>query len=374
MQSFLTPRFILTFILIGVGTAGISALLFNPQSGLFSWISELLTGMTSLRFFGVTLTVLAATGISYIASRLGADPTALGLVPIGAGYTYGRRLDTNPATGETTLVSRTADDALDDLEAMVGLGAVKTEINKLLASLEIERRRREQGLPVSVTSRHMVFTGPPGVGKTVVARAVGDIYRSLGVLRKGHLIEASRSQLVASYVGQTAQKTLDVCHAALDGVLFIDEAYSLSSAEWKGDFGREAIEALLKFMEDHRDRLVVIVAGYPVEMHHFIASNPGLASRFTKTIAFPPYSTIELCEIFRAMATDQQYLVPTGFEAKLAPWIEGQRNNPQWGNARSMRTLLEKVREAQALRASQDPDANVAEFELADIETAIRDS
>ncbi len=374
MQSFLTPRFILTFVLIGVGTAGISALLFNPQVGLFSWIASLFTEMTPLRFFGVALAILSATGISYIAARLGADPSASGLVPIGAGYTYGRRLATDPATGETRLVSRTADDALNDLETMVGLGSVKSEINKLLASLEVERRRREQGLPVFATSRHMVFTGPPGVGKTVVARAIGDIYRSLGVLRKGHLIEADRSQLVASYVGQTAPKTLDVCHTALDGILFIDEAYSLSAAEWKGDFGREAIEALLKYMEDHRDRLVVIVAGYPAEMHRFIASNPGLASRFTKTIDFPPYDTTELCEIFRAMATEQQYLLPIGFEEKLAPWIETQRTDPQWGNARSMRTLLEKAREAHALRTSKDPYANVAEFELNDIEAAIRDS
>jgi stage V sporulation protein K len=374
MQSFLTPRFILTFILIGVGTAGISALLFSPHNGLVGWIGELLSAMTPLRFLGVALALVGATAISYIASRLGADPTALGLIPVGAGYTYGRRLATSPVTGETKLVSRTADDALDDLEAMVGLGSVKTEINKLLASLEIERRRREQGLPVFATSRHMVFTGPPGVGKTVVARAVGDIYRSLGVLRKGHLIEADRSQLVASYVGQTASKTLDICRTALDGVLFIDEAYSLSSAEWKGDFGREAIEALLKYMEDHRDRLVVIVAGYPAEMHRFIASNPGLASRFTKSIDFPPYATSELCDIFHAMTTAQQYLLPSGFESKLTPWIESQRLDPQWGNARSMRTLLEKVREAHALRAAGDPEANVAEFELADIEAAIRDS
>jgi len=220
----------------------------------------------------------------------------------------------------------------------------------------------------------MVFTGPPGVGKTVVARALGDIYRSLGVLRKGHLIEADRSQLVGGYVGQTAMKTLDVCRSALDGVLFIDEAYSLAASEWKGDFGREAIETLLKYMEDHRDRLIVIVAGYPTEMHRFIASNPGLASRFTKTIDFPPYQVSELCEIFRSMATEQQYLLPIGFEQKLSPWIEQQRNDPQWGNARSMRTLLEKVREAHALRTSQDAEANLAEFHLADIEAAIRDS
>jgi stage V sporulation protein K len=374
MQSLLTPRFILTFIFIAVISAGISAMLFSPQVGFLTWITGFFAAMTPLRFLGMTVALLAATGISYIATQIGADPVALGLVPVGSGYTYGRRLSTNPSTGETKLVSRTADDALNDLESMVGLGAVKAEINKLLASLEVERRRREQNLSVATTSRHMVFTGPPGVGKTIVARALGDIYRSLGVLRKGHLIEADRSQLVGGYVGQTAMKTLDICRSALDGVLFIDEAYSLSAAEWKGDFGREAIEALLKYMEDHRDRLIVIVAGYPTEMHRFIASNPGLASRFTKTIDFPPYQASELCEIFRSMATEQQYLLPVGFEERLSPWIESQRHDPQWGNARAMRTLLEKVREAHALRTSRDPEANVAEFDKTDIESAIRDS
>jgi len=374
MQNFLTGRFILAFILIGVASAGISALLFSPQVGFLNWITGFFSAMTPLRFLGLAVTIVAATGISYIAARIGTDPVALGLVPVGSGYTYGRRLLTNPSTGEIKLVSRTADDALDDIESMVGLGAVKSEINKLLASLEVERRRREQNLSVAATSRHMVFTGPPGVGKTVVARALGDIYRSLGLLRKGHLIEADRSQLVGGYVGQTAMKALDVCRSALDGVLFIDEAYSLAASEWKGDFGREAIEALLKYMEDHRDRMIVIVAGYPTEMHRFIASNPGLASRFTKTIDFPPYQVSELCEIFRSMATEQQYLLPIGFEQKLSPWIESQRNDPQWGNARAMRTLLEKVREAHAVRTSQDPEANLAEFHSADIEAAIRDS
>lgn len=374
MQSFLTPRFIITFIFIGVASAAISALLFSPQVGFFNWIAGFFSAMTPLRFIGMTVAILAAAGISYTAARIGADPAALGLVPIGSGYTYGRRLSTNPVTGETKLVSRTADDALNDLESMVGLAGVKSEINKLLASLEIERRRRQQNLPVSTTSRHMVFTGPPGVGKTVVARALGDIYRSLGVLRKGHLVEADRSQLVGGYVGQTALKTLDVCRSALDGVLFIDEAYSLSASEWKGDFGREAIEALLKYMEDHRDRLIVIVAGYPAEMRRFIASNPGLASRFTKTIDFAPYDTSELCEIFRSMVNEQQYALPDGFEAKLVPWIEAARRDQQWGNARSIRTLLEKVRESHALRTSKDPEANLAKFELVDIEAAIGDS
>jgi SpoVK/Ycf46/Vps4 family AAA+-type ATPase len=374
MQGFLTPRFILTFIIIGVASTAISAVLFSPQVGLLNWIANFFTAMTPLRFAGMTLTVLAATGIAYVATRLGGDPAAWGLIPVGSGYTYGRRLSTDPVTGETQLVSRTADDALNDLDAMVGLGTVKSEINKLLASLEIERRRRQQNLPVFATSRHMVFTGPPGVGKTVVARAIGDIYRSLGVLRKGHLIEADRSQLVGGYVGQTALKTLEVCRAALDGVLFIDEAYGLAVADSRSDFGREAIEALLKYMEDHRDRLVVIVAGYPAEMHRFIASNPGIASRFTKTIDFPPYDTVQLCEIFRSLALEQQYLLPIGFEDKLVPWIESQRREPQWGNARSMRTLLERVREAHAVRTSKDPDANVAEIDPVDIEAAIRES
>jgi stage V sporulation protein K len=372
MQNYLTPRFILTFIFIGVASMAISALLFSPQVGFLNWIGSVFAAMTPIRFLGIATTLLAAAGISYTAARIGADPVSAGLVPVGSGYTYGRRLVAHPVTGETKLVSRTADDALNDLEAMIGLGNVKSEVNKLLASLEVERRRREQGLPVAATSRHMVFTGPPGVGKTVVARAIGDIYRSLGVLRKGHLVEADRSALVASYVGQTAPKTLDVCRTALDGILFIDEAYSLAAPELRGDFGREAIEALLKYMEDHRDRLIVIVAGYPAEMHRFIASNPGLASRFTKTIDFPPYEAVDLCEIFRAMATEQQYLLPIGFERVLVPWIESQCRDPQWGNARSIRTLLERTREAHALRTSADPDANVAEFELSDIKAAVR--
>jgi S1-C subfamily serine protease len=265
---------------------------------------------------------------------------------------------------------RTLDQALDRLEEMVGLASVKEEVNRLMSSLEVERVRREQGLGSAPISRHMVFTGPPGVGKTEVARALGEIYSSLNVLRKGHLVETDRSGLVASYIGQTAPKTLDKCKEALDGILFIDEAYSL--ARPGHDFGQEAIDTLLKFMEDNRDRLVVIVAGYPNEMQRFINSNPGLSSRFTKTIAFPPYAENELVAILRVMAKQQNFVLPDNLESSLAPWIKVGVRNKSWGQAREMRTLLERAREAQATRIARDPSGDVSQLAMTDIDTAIQ--
>jgi SpoVK/Ycf46/Vps4 family AAA+-type ATPase len=260
--------------------------------------------------------------------------------------------------------------AFEKLDAMVGLAPVKQEVKRLTARLEVEQKRRAQGLPIAALSQHMVFTGPPGVGKTEVARVIGEIFRALKVLRKGQIVETDRSGLVAGYVGQTAPKTLDKCREALDGILFIDEAYTLAANTGTGvghDFGKEAIDTLLKFMEDNRERIIVIVAGYPRDMQRFIESNPGLSSRFTKTIDFPKYGVGDLCEILRRMAARQHFTLPDDFSAALTPWIEARSQAGDWGNARSMRTLLEKAREAQAIRISTDADADLSRIETADL-------
>ena len=259
--------------------------------------------------------------------------------------------------------------ALERLDAMVGLASVKQEVKRLTARLEVEQKRREQGLPIAALSQHMVFTGPPGVGKTEVARVIGEIFRALKVLRKGQIVETDRAGLVAGYIGQTATKTLDKCREALDGILFIDEAYTLAASSGGGgpDFGKEAIDTLLKFMEDNRDRTIVIVAGYPNEMRRFIESNPGLSSRFTKTVDFPGYGVADLCEILRRMAAHQHFSLPDDFAVALTPWIEARAKAPDWGNARSMRTLLEKAREAQAIRISTDANADLSRIETADL-------
>ncbi len=242
---------------------------------------------------------------------------------------------------------------IGQLDELIGLAPVKREIRTLANVVKINEFRKNLGLKVSQMSYHCVFTGNPGTGKTTVARLVGQIYKELGVLKRGHLVETDRSGLVAEYVGQTAAKTNRIIDSALDGVLFIDEAYTLVSSDEK-DFGSEAIATLLKRMEDNRDRLVVILAGYTDEIRHFINSNPGLQSRFTRYIDFPDYSGDELHEIFLANLNKHEYYLAENADDALMDVLRSalEHRDKRFGNARYVRNLFEKTLEKQANRLS----------------------
>ena len=238
-----------------------------------------------------------------------------------------------------------------ELDALVGMEPVKAEVHRATNFARMQVMRRQQGLPVVQASLHSVFFGNPGTGKTTVARLMGRIYKSLGLLRRGHVVECDRGRLVAEYVGQTAVRTHAMIDSALDGILFIDEAYALAGRGAE-DFGSEAIETLLKRMEDDRGRLIVIVAGYTGPMEQFIASNPGLESRFTNYLRFPDYKPEELLEIFHRMAAQSGLVCAPETVKKVLAICQGLHatRNEQFGNAREMRNLFESAVRNQSTR------------------------
>jgi SpoVK/Ycf46/Vps4 family AAA+-type ATPase len=273
---------------------------------------------------------------------------------------------------------RSLDEIQAEFDSLVGLSTVKEQVSTQIAFLQIQERRRQHGLGDVATSRHLVFKGNPGTGKTTVARLIAEMYGSIGLIEKGHLVEVDRAGLVGKYVGHTAAKTNRAVKRALDGVLFIDEAYSLSPpGPHMNDFGAEAIETLIKRMEDHRDRLVVVVAGYPRLMEQFLSSNPGLRSRFAREITFPDYSTAELVDITHKISSDAEFHLVDGSSQALAAIFDRAVRGEAFGNGRYARHLFEQAMNRQAVRLSTGNVAaldrhSVSEITVTDLEEAAK--
>ena len=269
--------------------------------------------------------------------------------------------------------STTNSDPFEELEALVGIAEVKEQIKSLSNLIKVQQMRKAKGMQAVQVSLHSVFTGAPGTGKTTVARLYAGILKELGILKKGHLVEVDRTELVAGYLGQTAMKTEGIINQAMDGVLFIDEAYSLAPQDSEDSYGDEAVNVLLKRMEDDRDRFVVIVAGYGEEMHQFIDSNPGLSSRFSRYIEFPNYSAKDLVEIFSKICAKNEYRLGDGMAEALEAHFEAQLAGAdrKFGNARYARNLFEKLLEHQSNRVAALPDpteTDISTLEKSDLE------
>lgn len=243
-------------------------------------------------------------------------------------------------------------DAMGDLNSLVGLAPVKEQLQRVTDVVEIQTIRAARGMPAPSTSHHMAFVGPPGTGKTTVARLVGELYAALGVLSDGHLVETNRTGLIGEYIGHTGGKTSALIDSAIGGVLFIDEAYTLTQPESERDFGREAVDTLAKRMENEREKFLVIVAGYPNEMTRFLHSIPGFPSRFKRTIDFPPYSGSELLQILQRMASAAGYDVSddTASKAQRVLAHAAALSPRTFGNARAVRNVLERAIEHHASR------------------------
>ncbi len=244
-------------------------------------------------------------------------------------------------------------DPMEELDQLIGLESIKSDVKELMDFVKIQKMRKDQGLKSVPVSLHLVFTGNPGTGKTTVARIIGRLYKQIGVLSKGQLVETDRSGLVAGFVGQTALKTQEKIKAAMGGVLFIDEAYALTSNE-QDTFGQESVDTILKAMEDHRDDLVVIVAGYTAPMEKFINSNPGLKSRFNKYIEFPDYTTDELEQIFYMNCEKYDYVVEEEVKHQIRSLIVLRKLQQleNFANAREIRNMFEEIITNQARRVA----------------------
>ena len=264
-----------------------------------------------------------------------------------------------------------AGDPYKELDDLIGLESVKKEVRSLANFVKLQKQREAKGLKTAKVSYHLVFYGSPGTGKTTVARIIGRIYKDLGVLKKGHTVETDRSGLVAKYLGQTALKTDTVVQQAIHGVLFIDEAYALVPEDGNGqDYGQEAISTLLKRMEDYRDSLVVIIAGYRNEMQRFIDSNPGLQSRFNRYIDFPDYTGAELTDIFKMYMKKNQYTLAPDAENYLREQLDYAvaHKDRNFGNARFARNVFEKSIQQQANRLAGK--TNLSKEELTELTVA----
>ncbi|WP_221040572.1 AAA family ATPase [Gelria sp. Kuro-4] len=260
-----------------------------------------------------------------------------------------RQVDEPLLTASATGAHSPLAEALAQLDALVGLEEVKQLVYEIKAFIEIQQRRRQEGLATEPLTLHMVFRGNPGTGKTTVARILGTLFKELGVLSKGHLVEVERADLVGEYIGHTAQKTREQIKRSLGGILFVDEAYSLARGGDK-DFGKESIDCLVKAMEDHRGDLVLILAGYREEMDYFLQTNPGLRSRFPIKIDFPDYSLNELLEIAQVFLAQRDYYLSPGAREELLRQLQVTHNFRHSGNARLVRNIIERAIRRQAVR------------------------